>query len=105
MPRSFRALLPAEIRSRLEIYACGSMLSWAFSLLRIHVPASRGPVARPTPRARDRTLRFDPVTPGRGETREVDLDEINRHPKSFHQDLSPDSPDDSRVPSDCSDWK
>jgi hypothetical protein len=104
MPRNSRALLPAEIRSRLEINACGPMLSWASSLLgyvsRSRVtrwPGSR-PRQEPCPKARS------PAT-GRGETREADLMETDRHPKSFHQDLSPDSPDDSRVLSDCSDWK
>jgi hypothetical protein len=104
MPRNFRALLPAEIRSRLEIYACGPMLSWAFLLSGY---ASRSREDRwPDPRPRQgshpkaRSGRDGPGRNAGDRSRKTD-----RHPLSFHQDLSPDSPDDSRVLSDCSDWK
>jgi hypothetical protein len=80
------------------------MLSWDFSLRLPHIPASRRPVARPTSGAeRNPKVRSERIEPKRDA--EADLEEADRREGSFHQDLSPDSPDDSSVPSESSDWK
>jgi hypothetical protein len=80
------------------------MLSWALSLLSVHVLASRGPVARPTSGAgRSPKARSERLGPRRDA--EADLEEADRRERSFYQDLSPDSPDDSSVLSESSDWK
>jgi hypothetical protein len=82
----------------------GPMLSWALSLLSVHVPASRGPVARPTSGAgRSPKARSERLGPWRNT--ETGLEEADRHGRSSYQDLSPDSPDDSSVLSESSDWK
>jgi len=103
MPRSFRALLPAEIRTRLEFYACRPMLSWAFSLslnARPGFAKAGGPTSARRARRGPKTssTRGEPKRNSRGRSRGND-----RRSKSCHQDLSPGSPDDSSVLSDCSD--
>jgi hypothetical protein len=104
MPRDFRALLPAKIRTRLEFKRAGRCslgLSRSLSVTP-RLAKTGGPISasRPEPVPKDGSVRK-----GLGETRESDLDEAERHSRSFHQDLSPGSPDDSSVPSENSDWK
>jgi hypothetical protein len=104
MPRSSRALLPAEIRSRLEVRARADALMGFLALPGTLPGLARTGGPAPTPRSapatNGRSGHAGPRRDSGGRSRRTD-----RHPKSYHQDLSPGSPDDSSVLSDFSDRK
>jgi hypothetical protein len=107
MPRNFRAFLPAEIRTRLERCAHGPILSWDFVL-----SFSRSPrCERQWPGSHPETHRRQSPKASRSgdqshvSRRKTGFHWSGQHPKSVRQDLSPGSPDDCSVLSDCSDFK
>jgi hypothetical protein len=109
MPRNSRALLPAKIRTRLKPMRARADTLMGFCTLRLQHHLLRVPVARRPPR----NTWWDagpakvprPGERGRDSRGMFGFHRSDQHPKSVHQDLSPGSPDDSNVLSDCSDFK
>ena len=120
MPRNFRALLPAKIRTRLEPMRARVDTLMGFSALRVSsfCRERQWPGARLETHmdrvAREGSTHHRIAKParasrtgdrGRDNRRNIGFHGSDQQPKSVHQDLSPGSPGDSSVLSDCSDFK